>query len=491
MSGLIRFDVPDSSCPMRHRALGWVFVIVACCLTRSALAQGVDLSNGPDPREIPVPEIVTSLGKMPGVKELPVRKEMPDVLTMNDGTKVTTPEHWKKRREEMRRILEYYAVGIAPPPPGNVKGTEVSSQLLSDGKIKYRLIHLTFGPQSSLSLDIGIFTPTTGGPFPAYIEPAGTPPGATPLPRLPNGPTQGQGADTLLTVGPGTQPASQPTRVTLSGPARGGAPAGARGRGGPTPESIAASNQALMHGFAYVTFNNNDCAEDTTLRNLDGSFAFRTTRFYPAYPGYDWGILQGWAWGASRIADYLETEPSIDKAKLIITGVSRTGKSALIAGAFDERFTLVAPVASSGGGTPAFRFSGQGRGGNEGLSEMVRKYPNWFSPNLHQFWARQDQLPFDMHWFIALCAPRAFIALEGTNDQNVQAYGVRQSFLHAQPAYAFLNSLDKLGVNWAERPHGKVQGDWDALLGFADKHLLGKPVDRKFDEFPAKAMAAP
>ena len=50
------------------------------------------------------------------------------------------------------------------------------------------------------------------------------------------------------------------------------------------------------------------------------AWAFRNTRFYPAYPGYDWGILAGWAWGASRVADYLETDPAIDKTKLIITG---------------------------------------------------------------------------------------------------------------------------------------------------------------------------
>ena len=144
-----------------------------------------------------------------------------------------------------------------------------------------------------------------------------------------------------------------------------------------------------------MTFNNNDCGEDTTLRMPDGSWAYRTTRFFPAYPNYDWGLLRAWAWGESRIVDYLVTDPSIDKNKLIITGVSRTGKSALIAGAFDERLAMVAPVASSGGGTPAYRFSGSvpDRGGKEGLTEMVRKYPNWFSPHLHQFWGQPDKLP--------------------------------------------------------------------------------------------------
>ncbi|HEV2444462.1 MAG TPA: alpha/beta hydrolase family protein [Candidatus Sulfopaludibacter sp.] len=426
----------------------------------------------PDPKEIPVPEIRTSMPAMPGVDKLPDRPEMPDVLTMHDGRKVKAAQ-WKQRREEMKRILEYYAVGQAPPPPGNVKGRDISSQVVMDGKVKYRLVHLTFGPKESLSLDIGIFTPAEGGPFPALISPSGSPPGATLLPRLPQGPTQGRGLDVLLVVGPapGTSPAA--------------APAAAGGRGGPrTAESIAAGNPALAHGFAFVTFNNKDCGEDTTLRMPDGSWAFRTTRFYPAYPGYDWGLLQGWAWGVSRIVDYLQTDPSIDTTKLIVTGVSRTGKSALVAGAFDERISMVAPVASSGGGTPAYRFSGAERGGKEGLSEMVRKYPNWFSPHLHEFWGQPDKLPFDEHWFIALAAPRPFIALEGTHDQNVNINGVRQSFLAARPAFALLGVPDRLGVSWADRPHGMVQGDWDALLAFADKWLLGKPVTRRFDEFP-------
>ncbi len=73
-----------------------------------------------------------------------------------------------------------------------------------------------------------------------------------------------------------------------------------------------------------MVFNNNDCAEDTTLRNADGSWAFRNSRFYPAYPGYDWGILAGWAWGVSRIADYLETDRAIDRARLTVTGASST-----------------------------------------------------------------------------------------------------------------------------------------------------------------------
>jgi (4-O-methyl)-D-glucuronate---lignin esterase len=453
-----------------------VFGFLGCLLIAQAPTSSIP--DRPDPKETPVPPIQTSMPAMPGVDQLPNHPQMPDVMTLQNGQRVRTIRQWNRRRTEMKRILEYYAVGQAPPPPGNVRGREISSQMLLDGKVKYRLVHLTFGPRASLSLDIGIFTPAGGGPFPAVISPSGTPPGATPLPRLPMGANQGKGEDALLVTGPATPRAPMPDGRTAAPQMRLFRPR--------TAEQIAENNPALAHGFAFVTFNNNDCGEDTTLRNPDSSWAYRTTRFFPAYPHYDWGLLRAWAWGASRIVDYLITDPTINPHALIITGVSRTGKSALIAGAFDDRFSMVAPVASSGGGTPAYRFSGSvpDRGGKEGLTEMVRKYPNWFSPHLHQFWGQPDKLPFDEHWFIALVAPRPFIALEGDHDQNVNQNGVYQSMLAARPAYAFFHETDRLGISWADRPHGMVKGDWDAMLAFADKFLLGKPVVRQFNQYP-------
>jgi hypothetical protein len=438
-----------------------------------AAAQVSAAGSGPDPREIPVPPIQTVLGQMPGVDDLPDQPDMPDVMTMEDGTKVATPQQWEARKREMRRILDYYAVGLAPPPPGNVGGEEIASLLLMDGKVRYRLVRLTFGPDGRLSLNVGIFVPVVDHPVPAVIMIGPSPPLAKPLPKQLLGLTQGQNRDVLLIVGASTRPSMRPPR-----------------RKEPTdPEGIAEINPALAHGFAYIVFNNNDCGEDTTLRNLDGSWAYRNTRFFPAYPGYDWGLLRAWAWGVSRIVDYLQTDPEIDATKLIVTGVSRDGKGALVAGAFDDRIAMVAPVASSGGGTPAFRFSGAERGGKEGLSEMMRKYPNYFSSHLHEFWGQVDKLPFDNHWYIALCAPRPFIALEGTRDQNVNEDGVRESLIHARPAYALFGASDNLGVNWTNRIHGIEAGDWEAMLDFADIHLLGEPADRTFDEFPPQVPA--
>jgi hypothetical protein len=460
----------------------------------AAIAQSSNSVAGPNPREIPLPPIKTTMGTLPGVNDLPVCTEMPDVMTMNNGQKVTTVKQWKRRREEMKKILEYYAVGQMPPPPGNVKGQEIKSQLVQDGKVKYRLVQLTFGPERKLALDIGIFTPVAGGPFPTIILQlpgnAGSPPYAKALPRLPQGPNQGKGQDVLLVIGPATNVNAAATVTdapAVPGQAAAAPTATTRGdRGGPAnAEDIAKRNGDLFRrGYALVIFNPNDCAEDTTLRNEDGSWAFRHTRFFPAYPGYDWGILAAWAWGASRVADYLETDHAIDKTKLIITGASRNGKSAMIAAAFDGRL-MGAPVVTGGGGIGAYRFTGPRN--SETLDIMQKKYPNWFSPHLHEFRGQREKLPFDEHWFLALCAPRPFIALEGDTDTISFPEAVRQSILGAQPAYELFGAKDRLGVNYAHHAHAFTQEDWTAMMDFADKNLRGMKVGRTFDHFPTEA----
>lgn len=439
--------------------------------------------EGPDPREVPPPEIGTPLGRLPGVEELPVRAEMPDTLTMANGTPVRSIEQWRQRREEMKRLLEYYAVGQSPPPPGNVRGREVKAETVADGRVRYRLVHLTFGPGEQLSLDIGIFAPAEGGPFPAILLQGGTPPGAVPLPRLEPGPGQGRGLDALL---PAEMLREQVAALDAARGARATGGRGGFGFGEPATADATAARHAeiFRRGYALVIYNANDCAEDTTLRRADGSWAFRHTRFPPAYPGYDWGILAVWAWGASRIADYLEGDPAIDRTRLfIITGASRNGKSAMIAAAFDERL-LGAPVVTGGGGVGAYRFAGPRN--SETLDVMQKKYPNWFSPHLHQFWGQRAKLPFDQHWFLALCAPRPFLALEGDTDTISLPEAVRQSVVHARPVYALYGVPDRLGVHYSRHGHAFTAEDWTALLNFADKHLLGKR-DFTFDWFPTEA----
>jgi hypothetical protein len=343
--------------------------------------------------------------------------------------------------------------------------------VVANGAVKYRLVHLTFGPEEKLSLDIGLFTPVQGGPFPTIILQSFGVPDAPVLPRLPQGPNQGRGEDVLLVVG-GGKPRS----------ARGGAGGAVPGFGGAlTAEGLATRYaEVFKRGYALAVFNPNDCAEDTTLREQDGSWSFRHTRFFPAYPGYDWGILGAWAWGASRVADYLQTDPAIDSKIMIITGASRDGKSAMIAAAFDDRL-IGAPVVTGGGGIGAYRLAGPRK--SETLDIMQKKYPNWFSPHLHQFWGHREKLPFDEHWFLALCAPRPFVALEGNRDIISYPFAVKASIEAARSAYALLGKPDNLGIHYSSHPHAFTPEDWTAMMDFVDEHVRGMPAKQRFDHF--------
>lgn len=356
------------------------------------------------------------------VMGLPVIKEMPDPLIMKDGTKVTTMAQWKLRRREMIRILEDYEYGHMPPPPGNVKGTETTSMTrIISGSVKadYRKIHLSFGKDGKLGFDLGIFTPAN-------------------------------------------LPAEHGFPVLISVDFSAG------------KSSLGAASAAVSRGYAVATIQYTQLGADNN--------NYKSTAFFPSYPEYDWRDFSAWAWGISRAVDYLITDTLIDKEKIMVTGTSRCGQAALLAGAFDERIALTAPVA----GGMAFRFSGKemGRGLGQGITEIVDQNTIWFGPLLEKFRNQTPRLPCDQHWLPALTAPRLFIMLNSFADEYGRAYAAVQTFLGARPVYAFLNATDKLGMNFREGGHGMTSEDWKALLDFADQNLLKKGGDRNFNKIP-------
>ena len=390
-----------------HHAIGWLAGILLC-------AAGIGTSSGQlAPASKPPPV---------AVKDLPVIKEMPDPLTMNDGTKVTTTEQWRKRRVEMQKILEDYEYGHMPPAPGNVKGKEISSKELADGT-KYRLIHLTFGPagwEEKLGFDMGIFSPKESeaekGPFPTIISLS--------FSASENGARQYQAA--------------------------------------------------LSRGYAVAAMGIAQMGQDNP--------NYKKTGFFPAYPDHDWNDFGAWAWGISRAVDYLETDPAVDKTKIAATGVSRLGQAVLLAGAFDERIALVAPVA----GGMALRFSGKERGGGQGIDEVVAQNTYWFGPRFEEFKGQTDRLPCDQHWLLALAAPRNYILCNSLADQYGNANAAAQTYLAARPVYAFLGVPENLGVNFRPGMHGMNAADWSAILDFADWQLRKIEPKRRFDELPPK-----
>lgn len=380
----------------------------------------------------------------PAVADLPVQTNLPDPLLLPDGQKITTPAQWTQHRQAMIELIQHYAVGHAPPPPGNVTGQELQSQLVLNGTAIFKLVHLSFGPDHSLGFDVATYTPvetaTMKGPFPTIVNPSfGLTPG--------------------LNVPPTTNASGRVINL-------------------PQTAESGATNFALAlgRGYAVLTFHYQECGADNT--------NFATSAFFAAYPDYDWRDIAAWAWGMSRCVDYLEQQPWVDKTKIIALGHSRLGKTTLVAGAFDERFALVAPAGSGCGGTGAYRFNGKTRGGKEGLEDVNHHFPQWFIPRLGEFSGQVERLPFDQHWLIALVAPRVFIAPDGLADAAANENALAHAWLAAQPVYELLGVPDHLGIHFRPGKHMLAPEDWTAVLDFADQQMRGLPVPERFNQLP-------
>jgi hypothetical protein len=196
----------------------------------------------------------------------------------------------------------------------------------------------------------------------------------------------------------------------------------------------------------------------------------------------DWGAIGAWAWGASRIADYLETDPSVDAKKLAIIGHSRLGKTSLWAGAQDKRFGVVISNNSGEGGAALMR-----RNIGETTAVITKAFPHWFTQTYRSYANNESACPIDKHMLIALTAPRAVYIASAEEDRWADPKGEFLSGYHCQPVY---NLYEKKGYGVKEQPplnspvgdfvayhirsgkHDVIRYDWEQYLPFARRHLL-------------------
>ena len=222
-------------------------------------------------------------------------------------------------------------------------------------------------------------------------------------------------------------------------------------------------------GFVYVEYEREDLDPDTP--NSIGSAQ-------AAYPQFDWATIAVWAWGAMRTVDYLETRQDIDLAKVAVSGHSRGGKAALLAGALDERFSLVNANGSGAGGAGSYIIENPKC---ETLELITRsdRFGYWFHPNLRQFKDDLSSLPFDQHFLKALIAPRALICTEATSDLWANPKGTKATSRAAQEAFDFLGASEKNGLHFRSGGHNNDARDWQAFLQFARWHFEGQlPTDK-------------
>ncbi|AUX36335.1 MULTISPECIES: dockerin-like protein [Sorangium] len=246
-------------------------------------------------------------------------------------------------------------------------------------------------------------------------------------------------------------------------------------------------------GIGYITIDPNGIAADAKPP--------RKGKFYDLY-GSDstTGALMAWGWATHRVIDALEKTPDarIDPTKIAVTGYSRYGKAALVAGAFDERVALTVPAGSGAGGVGSWR-AAEGKSDVQTLSQINGEAPQWFGDGFGaSFSGKTTTLPFDAHSIVALVAPRPIIVQEGKSDgwNNNRNGGPYQAIWAAREVFTALGIEDHIGWVTDDHSHGVMTTrEANAILGFAEKFLLGKDVaTEQWDESaspPTLSWSAP
>lgn len=288
--------------------------------------------------------------------------------------------------------------------------------------------------------------------------------------------------------------------------------------GSPVEEEL-----VCRRGYAVMEFDKEQLAAD--------SGAARESRLAKAFPECDWGAIAMWAWGHSRLADYLFTTDWADTDKLVATGHSRGGKVALCAAIYDERFAVCAPNGSGCGGAGCFRFLGGRLGEGIGVCETAGSINDmlgyWWSDAFGEFGARQkeyvsstfpivsgreemmklmgsvsrelfgttrdeDRLPFDMHFAKALIAPRALITTDGLGDTWANPFGTLVTWRAAQEVFDFLGVPGRNALHFREGKHEFQAADWLAIADFCDEIFFGRKSVNNIVSFrPEKEESGP
>ena len=196
-----------------------------------------------------------------------------------------------------------------------------------------------------------------------------------------------------------------------------------------------------------------------------------------------WGAIAAWAWGMSRILDLAETIAEIDATRCAVVGHSRLGKTALWAGANDQRITVTTSNDSGcGGAALSKRISG------ETVEQINNYFPYWFSKKFHQYKGKEEKLPFDQHQLMTLIAPRPLYVCSGASDLWADPLGEYLSVFYANPVYKLYGKktmpytqallpptntpqIGDAAYHIENAGHLFSDYDWEQFLLFFDKYL--------------------
>ncbi len=234
--------------------------------------------------------------------------------------------------------------------------------------------------------------------------------------------------------------------------------------------------EALSRGFNVAIFNRTELAPD--IYNTD-----RISGIYKTYPNTHFSAISAWAWGYMRAVDALLTMEFVNSDEIAISGHSRGGKTAMLAGVCDKRIKYINPNNSGTHGCACYRYEQHEKEGkrSEPLEYLYENVPYWLGPKMHEYIGKEEALPHDMHYFKALCAPRYFLETNGYSDIWSNPRGSYQSYTAAKKIWKFLGCEDNIATWYRKGGHKHGIADFTAFLDFIEAKRNGDPLPEEFN----------
>ena len=368
----------------------------------------------------------------------PVPRDVPPLMRTFAGNEVKTLDDWQARRAELKEkfFAEMFGkrpAGVDRPSVLRFEKAEPDREMM-DGKAVRKRIRCTYGGRYGVTNFVfTAFIPKAEKPSPAFLLICNRKPG-----------------DNI-----------DPERVKKS--------------------EFWPAEEIVGRGYAALAFWNGDVTPDMSWdfeRGVFGIFQRPEDR-----DAESWGVLSAWAWGASRVMDWIETEPTLDARHVGVVGHSRGGKTALLAGVTDERFAMSCSNCSGCGGAKLNHID---LPKSEPINVIYDRLGFWFCGNFAKYKYREEEMDFDQHMWVALIAPRLVAIASASEDAWAGQVGEFYTAKYASPAWKLYGQEGLVGETFpgAEKPlqegsvsyhmrtgiHNLTSYDWNRYMDFADRH---------------------